>query len=497
MNTTSLTHLTPRDVILLLAQHRRWWITTTMVFALAAAVFAWLRPEVWSASQALVIRLEADAADALGSYDRAAERKSTQETLVELARSRQVLQGALEDVGPPSELGARARQSWPTVLDTQGLLESVKFLPPKGAEFGTTQMFYLQVRHTDRERAKQLAQALCANLREAYQQLRGETARGVVTELQRKVELADGDLQNVTANLASFEKRYGADLAELRILTSHVTGTSDLRESMLSIENELRRAESDRLRLTELKELLAKAAQDPHHLVATPNTLLESLPALRNLKEGLITAQMQTAAIRGRVTEAHPRYQTAIDAESEAKRYLLRELEASMLGVRTELKINGEQIAALKSRLDNAKHRQERIASLRAQYANLLAAAESRTARLEECRRELATAQAKEAGAAATSPIHAISTPDTGLRPIGPSLSKLVTAGGAGGLLIGLGLVFLAVPASVPAEATEARPANHQPARPLGTRDAGLSRDFSVLNLRNAFRAWSKVKVGV
>ena len=102
------------------------------------------------------------------------------------------------------------------------------------------------------------------------------------------------------------EREVGPDLAELRNLQEQSSGDSDLRRKAVEIENELRQAKVAETNNRELLKLLTAARDNPGTLLATPNRLLESQPALKRLKDGLVDAQLRTAQHLGTMTHEHP-----------------------------------------------------------------------------------------------------------------------------------------------------------------------------------------------
>ena len=65
----------------------------------------------------------------------------------------------------------------------------------------------------------------------------------------------------------------------------------------------------------QLLTLLKDAEADPTRLMAAPNSLLDSQPALRRLKDGLVDAQLRTATLQGRMSAEHPEVVAAREAE--------------------------------------------------------------------------------------------------------------------------------------------------------------------------------------
>src|SRR5687768_10175516 len=89
----------PRELARTLRRCWRLWVMPAAAGVVLSLIYVVLRGEAWSASQALVVRDEASSAlDRPGSFDSADALKSAQETIVDLARSRAVVEAALSHV---------------------------------------------------------------------------------------------------------------------------------------------------------------------------------------------------------------------------------------------------------------------------------------------------------------------------------------------------------------------------------------------------------------
>ena len=106
-------------------------------------------PRYWEASQALVIRQETAGATASrpGKFADLYEMRTLQETILELAKSQQVVVATLKAVD-----GAGAE---PTLEDIDDFRKRLKMLPPEGGEFGKTEVFYFNLKAKRRDRAMQ------------------------------------------------------------------------------------------------------------------------------------------------------------------------------------------------------------------------------------------------------------------------------------------------------------------------------------------------------
>ena len=435
--------LSPLELIQTLRAYVRWWAIPAVGCAMLAAFYSLVAPRQWQATQALIIRPEAASIseERFGKFSDLSEMKTLQETILELAKSQSVVQATLAEVGPPRK--SRRSAQWPTPLDVEDFRECLDMRPPGGAEFGKTEVFYLSVRHRDRERASALVAALCGQLERRMQQLRDQRAQGMIVELERTVAMADSDLAAQTEHLSAFETKIGPDLAELRNLNAEIAGQGEVSQELQAIEAERRANESHHRENVRLLQLLSAAKNDPQQLLATPSSLLQSQHAVSQLKNALVNAQVNTANLLGGLTDKHPFVENARDAEDLIQRQLHEELAVAIRGLEVDIELGADRERALAAKWDAARDRLARLAEARAEYANFAASVANHTRLVEAARKNLADARARQAGARSASVISRIDGVEAGIRPIGPGRKTITAAGGVGGLLLGFGLVFL------------------------------------------------------
>ena len=441
MNNSQLPLISPKEFIRILAIRWRLWFVPALVIGLGAAIYAFTYNDTLEASQALIVRNEAvNNERGLGKFNQPEEMKTIQETLLEIARSHGVLEAALKQVGPPAD--CIQVETWPTDRDIEACRKAVKLLPPKGAEFGKTEVFYLTVRDHNRSRAIALDEAIYDRLQTRYQQLRNEKARSMVDELSKTASLAKADLAESTGRLSAVETGIGGDLAELRSMQDVGASDSALRRSVEEIRNQLREARTTVNTDGELLAVLKAAQADPGRLVAAPNRLLESQPALKRLKDGLLDAQLATAKLLGTRSADHPLVQAARQSEEEIGRHLHDELALAIRGMELEMRLNADRQKLLEEQFAAATELFNSLAEIRASYETQTAENRSRTVLTERAEQNLAEARAVLAGAKVASLISTIDAPDAGAKPIGPGRAVIALSGILGGLIIGLGVVF-------------------------------------------------------
>jgi succinoglycan biosynthesis transport protein ExoP len=432
----------------ILRTHRLRWMIPTVAITLLAATYALVRQPSWQAAQALVVRSEAGvASEAPGKFRQAEDMKVSQETVLEIARSRSVLAAALQDVGPPANLADASE--FPTAKNVEGFRKAVSMTAPKGAEFGTTEIFYLNVKDRDPQRAVALNQAISHNLQTQFQDLLDQKAKSMTVELQRAARLNQKQLDASTAKLSTLESSVGPDLADLRSISKLSAGGSSLQLALSKLEDDLRAAETAERSSEELATMLRAAEHDRRQLLAMPNSLLEKVPALRRLKEGFVDAQLRTAQLLGSMSKAHPSVQGAMANEQEVDAHIRRELPMAIRSIEVDRRLANIKINSIRQQLDDVRQRSQRLATVRAEHAQLVAAVERHTQQVKLSESRLAEARSSEAGARAANLISIVDSPDTGTRPLGPGKTVICGVGLIGGLMTGLGILLLTVPTSL------------------------------------------------
>ncbi len=430
----------------LYVKHYMLWLAPVLICTTIAAAYAMMKKPTYQASQSMHVRDEAIGTIARpGQFSDTDARKTAQETVLEVARSHQVVAAALKTVG--REPGKPASGDFPSNDDIESLRDGIKVSAPRGAELGQTEVIYLSVRAASTDRAIALTDAISEQLVKQLGRLRDLKTKSVIDELTRRRDLAKADLEVATRQLEEMERAVGRDLATLRSM-NQTGGNSQLSSAQSEIKNEIRVATRTLDTSKQLQKYLQAARGDTYKLVATPNSLLESQPALRRLKDGLIDKQLKTAEMLGTMNAEHPQVKAALVAEQEIRDDLQAELALAIRALNTDIQLAQSQIESLERQSNKISDRLDRLAGLRARYGNLVAEVDQRSNYVEQSEQELSQARASQASAALVSLVTRIDQPRAGMRPVGPGKKIIVLAGLAGGLLIGMGSVLLMVPQS-------------------------------------------------
>ena len=207
------------------------WIGTTLLFGGLGTVYSmFLKKDMWLASQGILVRDEATGGQARqGRFGSQTELKAAQETILDMARNHQVVRNAFLAAGPEeSVLGTPS--NWPSNTDIKNFVDqSLSVHAPRGGEFGSTEVVYVDVKHTNAERALILNKCVCDALDEYLKQVRETRAQSISDELTQTRDRARLELAKIDqASPKKLKKGVGSELTDLRSL-AEIGGGSNSR----------------------------------------------------------------------------------------------------------------------------------------------------------------------------------------------------------------------------------------------------------------------------
>ncbi len=416
-----------------------------MLFGCLGAFYSMASSDYWTASQAMVLRDEANGAvDRLGRFISQSDLKAAQETTLEMARNHEVIRTALQIVGAPE--GQNANE-WPSnELVTTIAKKRVNLRAPQGGEFGNSEMVYLQVEDNSPERATEFCNAMYTALSQQMREVRRVRADSMIMELTHARDLAKRNLEEATEKMKQIEVSFGSDLGELRNLSESITGDGVNRRAVEDTSRDLQAAELELEKLESLLKLLENGLKDPNHLLVSGGELLSRQPSLQRLKEGLIDAQIQRSKLAGRLTQEHPLMKAAIASENEIRSEIQSETAMVIRAMEPVLQVERDRVARLHDKQTNLNRRLERLAEGRTTYSKLAAEVKHRTTLLEKAEQVLTDAEASRSASLSTNLLAKLGPVTTGDQPNGLSAPMLTSGGAAAGLMFGLGVVFLVAP---------------------------------------------------
>src|SRR5262249_42087086 len=152
-----------------------------------------------------------------------------------------------------------------------------------------------------------------------------------------------------------------------------------------------------------------------------------------------------TSQLSGNMTENNPLVQAAKISEQQIAGNVRGEIDAAIVGVQAELRLSQQRAATLQTQLADARRRLSNLAEMRAQYANIAAERNQRADIVKTAELQLAEARASQAAARTASLIAAIDAPVGSDYAVGPGKASIALGGLLGGLIAGLGVLFLTV----------------------------------------------------
>ena len=428
----------------------RWIIPAALVIAVVS-VFASNHRDKWEAMQAVLVRSDSSSSDdGSGEFRNSDEMKRVEETILEVARSRPVIDSTLKQLGADAnEMLDDSEGEWPTRVAIAQLREAVQIDPPKGAEFGKTEIFYVKVQAYRPERAMDLVSAVCRNLQVEFARVREARVLSTIVELKAKMTLANEELAKATRSLTDMESKIGEDLPLLRMLEKAANGQADVTNSYSQAQRSLRSLRSDFLIKLKLLDQLRDARQLSEPLDGISSDTLAHLPELQRLKEALTETELEVAHLSGNMTDKYPLVIAAQGRVSQIREMIAGAIEGSIQNLRADTEIVDGRAEIMETDIAKLKQRLSRVAQLRAEYSNLLSRVDNGQELVAETQRKLADAAGRLVAVADTNLINPIGEPECSDGPVGPSQSEMVLIGIAGGLITGLGFLVLTAPFGV------------------------------------------------
>jgi succinoglycan biosynthesis transport protein ExoP len=431
-----------RNVLVLFAPL---WCGAALLFGVAGGSFALLSKDLWSARQPLVVRDEAaNSADRLGRFESQSDLKAAQETILEMAQNPEVVAAAMRQIGPPEGVDVA---SWPTAKQIDSTAtRCVNILAPKGSEFGNSDVIYLQVNESSRQRSSEFCLAMFDSLTEQLRSVRRVRADSVIAELTHARDLSKRRLDESSSRIHEIEVQFGTDLGELRNLNDTISGDGTNRRTLEQTTSKLQAAQLELDKLQGLRDLLAAGSENPQHLLISGGDLLASQPSLQRLKDGLIDAQLAASRVSGIYTAENPKHRAAVAAEKEILRRMQQESIAVMRAMDPTIRLAREQVDRLGERRTRLSERLDELARARTDYAKIDDEVKHHTRQLAEAEQALSEAQASRSAALSTNLIAELGPPQVTDKPIGPGGAALTLGSTVAGLVFGFGAVFLVAP---------------------------------------------------
>lgn len=423
-------------------------VSLTLLFGFGAAVVSWLQPEVYEASVQIWAQDQSPGLRGSSNYpnDSAARVKMALTNVREVIYSRQVLESALVECGilPRENSGAASVSQAERDRQSSRLGKSIRLEAPKGTDFGSSQIFFIKLRDRDPQRAPKLLAALLDSFRHRYEQLSAEQAQHLVHETSMQVEKSREQLTFAAKAFDECVKSLEGGMAELNSMSGSSSGDSELRRSLVQLNERLVPAEADLRVQRAFLQQLANAQADSTEFVEVPGPLVREYPALEQAVRDLSAAQSQMDSVAARVTPENAEYQMTEERLRLSEQTYLTEVERATAALEREIEAKTEAVNFMRGQRESYL---ERLAELTNQYVRFdglrQELAQSRTIVADAERRRSDAAHALLTAAQETL-FSTLDGPRASTNPVSPQRKMNFVLGTLLGLVTGIGLAFLA-----------------------------------------------------
>lgn len=424
-----------RSLIQTARKHPGLWVIPLASAILIAVMMAFIGPKKWDADQSFLVREELiGRIVSPGRFESLDRMKTAQEVIQETSRRPSVLRRVLAANGEDD----------PSASDIEMLQGAISFYAPGGAELGKTEILTMNVKSSSAKKAKELVSSLFEETRAEIRNMRTRKAESMLKEAGGSVELATERLSETSQQIRTVESDVGGDLSELRGLNEPFSGGGELRRNIATIQAEIRSARQSEQEAIQMIEYLE--GLNPDQLLATPRELLDSQPALSELKTRLIEAQVEQSNTGGIYSPMHPRFQARANSVVDIRSQITAELKTALVGLRSQQKLAQQQVEMMNKQISKINGRITDLASMRVDYGQMVNELELRNEELRSAHKEYAQAESILRASKTIDLITPLDDAAAGIRPLGPNNKTVLIAATIAGLLIGLGLIMMVTP---------------------------------------------------
>jgi len=449
--------------------------------ALAAFYAFFIMPEMWTARQSFLIRDDlSGTAFKPGRFDSEEARKSAQETILEVARRPLVVRTVLEKLGPESFMKGGNWVTDEVIEDTQ---KAIDISAPNGAEFGKTDAIVLTAKSSTRERTRKFIELLSEEITTQTNRIRSLRFESMESESRQAYQAAVEARDDAINRLNDLDQRLGSDFGFLT-LRGNQPGQPTQPSGVEAIQAEILKKQ-DELEIAEIRfAALLKAFKNPKKASQLPSEVAAAQPKIQNTMAKLLDLQEELHIAKGLYSNRHPRVKGLSKALDFSQQQLHNSLSGEMAGVRASIKLKKRQLAGLKDRIEKLKARLIRLSKARSEHLALTtqsqqlgeAATRAKTVWTEI---ESRTKTARTVGLLTPTDVAQVST-----RPDGVGKKVIALAGLLGGLMTGVGLMFIVAPPMTDPTISRvaAAPQTTQTTRATGTTPQQIPTPTGVFN---------------
>ena len=439
-NSNRLNHI----VLSLIDYWYLWVIPCLLGLGLSIFYALFLHSPTYTARQSLIVR-----DDLMGDsfkpsrFESLDSMKSAQETILEIARKPEVIRNVMEQMEESSSslFGSGGISD----NDIEVMQGNIEFGAPNGAEFGRTEAVVLKVTNTTREKAKVFTDLLLDEIDSKLSDVRRQRLSSMEQELTLASKTSKERLEESSGQLQELERGFGTEITTLREMNDPQGGNT-FDQKLNQIRAEKREAVSTLASAKEQRVLLENALANKS--LVTSSQLLEMQPALGVMMGSLNTAREQLSINEGRYMPLHPALKASREAVKHQEKMLFNSLEPTLAGVDSQIAMAESRVERLDNSIGELEDKLVELTEQRVPYAKLQEDVMNKTKVHSDVQAKLSQVRSYTNSSENIGLLTRVGEPQVGSRPNGLGKKALVLVGLLGGLLVGLGLVALAVPPS-------------------------------------------------
>ena len=264
-------------------------------------------------------------------------------------------------------------------------------------------------------------------------------------ELTLASESSMKSLEESSGQLQELERGFGSEITAMRELNDPQGGNT-FDQKLNQIRQEKREAVSTLVSAREQRVLLESA--QANKALVTSNQLLEMQPALSVMMGSLNTARQQLSIDEGRYMPLHPALKASREAVRHQEKMLFNSLGPTIVGIDSQIAMAESKVERLDKSIAELEGKLLNLTEQRVPYAKLQEDVMNKTKVHSDVQAKLSQVRSYTSSSKNIGLLTRVGEPQVGSQPNGLGKKALVLVGLAGGLLVGLGLVALAVPPS-------------------------------------------------
>lgn len=297
----------------------------------------------------------------------------------------------------------------------------------------------IQVEHTDKGQAKEIANTLVELFLERNRDQRRERYSGPLDWLESELGTRATNVTKAAEKIHNFE--IGGEFNEEN--PTQVSFEDELATAIMSLQQAQTAYEMKVSEVNDLKEIVdnANEAKERGEEVYNVVSYIANRQVIASLKSSLSIAETRLEGFRERYREDWPAVMQVNKEIQEYKNQIRQEAEAALQSMRKDLNIASNQEKQALIRLNLAKERLHNLNERKVDY-NILKREEEK----EQAVHDMLLARAKEMQLVAEETQENIYFVDKAIQPlypVKPNKTLLLIVGIVGGIILGVGLAFL------------------------------------------------------